>query len=221
MTPLHDRQADIVIQRSDGAAAPDAGLLLLFHGVGSSAEDLRPLGESLAAQRPQDWVVNVRSPSPSESGAGWQWFSVLGVTEQNRPARVAAAMPAFQAAVRHWQRETGVDPARTTLVGFSQGAIMALESTQADGAPLPGRVVALAGRFAQTPRRPPHETDLHLMHGDQDRVMPVSLAVDADRHLRALGARSTLDRFPGLAHGIDARVIDAIVRRMGEPREPR
>jgi phospholipase/carboxylesterase len=221
MTRVHDRRADIVIQRPGRADASDTGLLLLFHGVGSSAEDLRALGGALAVHRPQDWVVNVRSPLPSESGRGWQWFSVLGVTEQNRPGRVAEAMPAFQTAVRSWQHETGVSAARTTLIGFSQGAIMALESTQEAGAPLAGRVVVLAGRFAQAPRRSPLETDVHLMHGDQDRVMPVALAVDAERHLRALGARPTLDRFPGLGHGIDARVVDAIVRRMTETQEAR
>ena len=41
---------DLSIQRPD--AAVTRRLLLLFHGVGSSAEDLRPLGEALAAQRP-------------------------------------------------------------------------------------------------------------------------------------------------------------------------
>lgn len=122
MTRLHDRQADLVIHKPRHPMAPGAGLVLLFHGVGSRAEDLRPLGEAVAAQRPQDWVVSVRSPSPGDVGAGWQWFSVLGVTEENRPARVAAAMPAFQAAVLCWQREAGADPAHTTLVGFSQAA---------------------------------------------------------------------------------------------------
>ena len=43
--------------------------------------------------------------------------------------------------------ETGVGPAKTTLLGFSQGAIMALESTQ-QPVPLAGRVVAIAGRFS-------------------------------------------------------------------------
>lgn len=216
MTRLHDRQADLVIHKPRHPMAPGAGLVLLFHGVGSRAEDLRPLGEAVAAQRPQDWVVSVRSPSPADVGAGWQWFSVLGVTEENRPARVAAAMPAFQAAVLCWQREAGADPAHTTLVGFSQGAIMALEATQVAGAALAGRVISLAGRFAQEPRQRPLETNIHLMHGDEDRVMPVALAVNADRHLRALGARTTLDRFPGLAHAIDTRVVDAIARRLGE-----
>lgn len=43
------------------------------------------------------------------------------------------------------------------------------------------------------------------MHGDQDDVMPVGIAVEADRQLRALGALSTLDHFAGLGHGIDVR----------------
>jgi phospholipase/carboxylesterase len=209
-------QDDLVIQRPDPAAQP-VELLLLFHGVGSSAEDLRPLGQVLAAHRPDAWVVSVRSPQRSELGAGWQWFSVQGVTEQNRPARVAAAMPGFLAKVQAWQRETGAAAARTTLVGFSQGAIMALESTQQDVPALAGRVVAIAGRFAQPPRQAPVGTSMTLLHGEQDRVMPIGLAVDAHRQLRALGARSTLEPFPGLGHGIDARVVETLVQQLGEP----
>ena len=139
-----------------------------------------------------------------------------GVTEANRPARVAAAMPAFLQTVHAWQRETGAAAARTTLIGFSQGAIMALEATQQDQ-PVAGRVIAIAGRFAQPPRVAPDGTMMNLMHGEQDRVMPVGLAVDAERQLRALGARATLDLYPGLGHRIDARVIEGIVRLLGGP----
>lgn len=211
-------QADLIIGRPADAAAPAAELVLLFHGVGSSAEDLQPLGEALASRRPGAWVVSVRAPHPSEFGHGWQWFSVQGVTEANRPERVAAALPAFADRVAAWQRHTDVGPGRTSLIGFSQGAIMALESTQQpDRLQLASRVVAIAGRFARPPRHAPDGVALHLMHGDQDRVMPVGLAVEVDRALRALGAASTLDRFPGLGHGIDARVVEAIARRLAEP----
>ena len=209
-------QDALVIQRPAAAPTPSDELLLLFHGVGSSAENLRPLAQALAPQRPQAWIVSVRAPHPSESGAGWQWFSVQGVTEANRPARVAAAMPAFLQTVHAWQRETGAVTARTTLIGFSQGAIMALQATQ-QSQPVAGRVIAIAGRFAQPPQVAPAGTLLHLMHGEQDRVMPVGLAGDAQRQWRALGAQATLDLYPGLGHGIDARVIDSIVQRLNEP----
>jgi phospholipase/carboxylesterase len=207
-------KTDLILQRPE--TVDGAELLLLFHGVGASPEDMVPLGHALAQQRPDAWIVSVRSPERSDFGQGWQWFSVQGVTEANRPDRVASAMPAFVERINAWQTETGVGPERTTLIGFSQGAIMALESTQRpEPTSIAARVIALAGRFAQPPRRTPLGTVLHLMHGEQDVVMPIRLAVDADRDLKSLGAASTLDRFAGLGHGIDGRVVEAIGRRMG------
>jgi phospholipase/carboxylesterase len=186
-------------------------LVLLFHGVGSNASDLLPLGQALAPHVPDALIVSVQAPNAQ--GPGRQWFSVQGVTEANRPARVAATMPRFVQAVREWQQASGVDTARTTLIGFSQGAIMALESTQTEPRPA-GRVIALSGRFAQPPRAAPLATCVHLIHGDADPVMPVRLADDALRQLQALGWQATLDRFPGLGHGIDSRVLGAIVGHM-------
>jgi phospholipase/carboxylesterase len=198
---------DLIVQKPTQARQ----LVLLFHGVGSNASDLLPLGQALAPHVPNALIVSVQAPDAQ--GAGRQWFSVQGVTEANRPARVAATMPRFIQAVREWQEASGLDTARTTLIGFSQGAIMALESTQTDSPPA-GRVIALAGRFAQPPRVAPLATRVHLIHGDADPVMPVRLAEDALGQLQALGGQATLDRFPGLGHGIDSRVLGAIVDHM-------
>jgi phospholipase/carboxylesterase len=208
---MHD---DLQIQRPESAPARE--LLLLFHGVGSSAEDLRPLAQALAAHRPEACVVSVRSPDRSDFGQGWQWFSVQGVTEADRPARVAAAMPQFVEAVRSWQAESGVGPGGTTLIGFSQGAIMALESTQQPVA-ISRRVIALAGRFAQAPQAAPSPLSLHLLHGEQDRVMPATLAADAAEQWQALGGAVTHDLFPGLGHGIDARVVRRVAELLAAP----
>jgi phospholipase/carboxylesterase len=208
--PLTQGPGDLVVQAPDGAAD---GLLLLFHGVGSSAEDLAPLGQVLARHLPRHWIVSVRSPEPCDLGSGWQWFSVRGVDEANRPARVDAAMPGFVATVQRWQAKAGMEAARTALLGFSQGAIMALESTQS--APgLAGRVVAIAGRFAQAPQRANPGTALHLVHGESDGVMPVALSESALQQWQALGGQATLDRLPGLGHGIDARAVDAVRRHL-------
>ena len=203
-------QTDLILQQP--ATADGAELLLLFHGVGSSPEDLAPLGQALAAARPRAWVIGVRAPNRADFGSGWQWFSVQGITESNRPERVAQALPAFFDRVEAWQGRTGVGPERTTLIGFSQGAIMSLESTQGAAPRIASRVAAIAGRFAQAPRRAPADVAVHLLHGEQDRVMPIDMSVQAHRELEALGATSTLDRFPGLGHGVDSRVVNAILR---------
>lgn len=192
-----------------------AQLILLFHGVGSRAEELQPLGQALGHHFTDAYIVSVRSPDTCDLGAGWQWFSVRGVDETNRATRVADAMPRFVQTVQHWQGETRLDAAATTLIGFSQGAIMALESTQ-QPVPLAARVIAIAGRFAQAPRHTPRNTRVHLMHGDADPVMPVRLSELALAQLQTLGTSTTLDRFPTLGHGIDARVLERIIERMRE-----
>jgi phospholipase/carboxylesterase len=190
-------------------ANPPRRMVLMFHGVGARPTDLVPLGRSLAEVMADALIISVQSPQPSGVGAGWEWFSVLGITESNRVPRVAQAMPTFTATVRHWQQQAQVDAADTVLIGFSQGAIMALEATQSQPG-LAGRVIALAGRFAVPPQRSPAPTSVHLFHGDADPVMPVGLAEEAFSQLTALGARVTLQRFEGLGHGIDQRVLDAV-----------
>lgn len=199
-------------------ARPEASdqLVLLFHGVGSSAQDLAPVGESLAQAMPRATVVSVEAPHPSQLGRGKEWFSVVGVTEENRPQRIAQAMPAFLETIRHWQGLTGIGPDRTVLVGFSQGAIMSLESTQValdlDGAA--HTVISLAGRFAEPVRCAPAHVRLHLIHGEQDGVVQTKWSVEAASQWRALGSTVTLDLLPGLGHGIDARALRRVVNHL-------
>jgi phospholipase/carboxylesterase len=196
--------------------APASGanrLILLFHGVGARPDSMQPLGGALAEAYPSAVVISVRAPQRSDVGFGWQWFSVRGIDEGNRPGRVAAIMPEFVASIRHWQQLYGLGAAATWLVGFSQGALMALEATQV-AAGLAARIASIGGRFARPPQRAPDETVIHVLHGEEDPVMPCARGVAACEQLQLLGAQVTLDLFPGLGHEIDGRVIARLQERL-------
>lgn len=200
----------IIVQMPDGA--PEQ-LILLFHGVGSTAESMVPLGRRLGAALPQAAVISVYSPDASDIGSGYQWFSVRGVTEENRPQRVADSLSRFVECVRGLQKATRTSPRQTTLIGFSQGAIMALESTQI-AEHLAGRVVSIAGRFAGRPERRPESTSLHFIHGKSDPVISSSHAVAAAEQLAQLGAAVTADVIPHLGHGINREAEDLLIERL-------
>ncbi|HET7866928.1 MAG TPA: esterase [Burkholderiaceae bacterium] len=200
----------IVVQQ---AAGRPQQLILLFHGVGATPQGLVPLGQRLAAAFPAATVVSVAAPHPSDLSSGYQWFSVQGITEANRPGRVAAAMPAFLAEVQGWQQAQDATAAVTALVGFSQGAIMALESTHSQPAPA-GRVVAIAGRFATLPTEPASHTTLHLLHGKGDAVIPYRHTVEAVQHLLGIGADATADVVPFVGHEIHPDIADLVVERL-------
>lgn len=188
-------------------------LFLLFHGVGAAPDDLVPLGRILAQQFPQSAIVSVQAPHDCPYSSGFQWFSIDGITEEQRPMRTAQAMPLFQQAVQQWQQAFGVGAEATALVGFSQGAIMALESTQS--APLlAARIVALSGRFGILPSVAPQDCTLHLIHGKQDAVITYAHTVHAAERLVELGADVTADVIPFVGHEITAEIANLVIERL-------
>jgi len=200
----------VIVARPEG---PAEQLMLLFHGVGATALDLVPLGRVLAEEFPRAFVVSVAAPAPSGSGGGREWFPVLDISEENRPGRVEAALPAFAEAVARWQAEAGVGRDAVALIGFSQGGIMALESTR-DRPAIAGRVISIAGRFAKLPATPNAEATLHMFHGKLDPVIPYGYTVEAAQHLVAIGADITADVIPHLGHQINEDVAELLIERL-------
>lgn len=201
--------ATVLVQKPAAARR----LVLLFHGVGATPQNLLPLADAIARSDPTAWVVSVRSPDPCDFGIGWQWFPVRGVTEENRLERVAAAMPQFVDTVREWQTTAGIGPDATTLIGFSQGAIMALESTQiADR--LAAQVISIAGRFAQAPRICPAATAMHLIHGKDDSVIDPRYSIAAADRLASMGAEVGLNLLEDVGHTIDERVLEIVCAQL-------
>ena len=201
----------LVIQRP----AHPAQLILLFHGVGSNAASMATLGQAYAQAFPQAMVVAVQSPQASEiMPGGWQWFSVQGVTEDNRIERVAAALPGFEACVREWQAESGVDAQGTALVGFSQGGIMALAAS-ARPEPVATRFTALGSRYPALPVQPLHgNTTVHLLHGKADPVMPYSHTIHAAMRLKELGCDFTAEVLPFVGHELPPEMVSLAVEKL-------
>ncbi|MEE6801876.1 esterase, partial [Escherichia coli O8:H10] len=168
-----------VVQRPD---KPASQLLLLFHGVGDNPVAMGQVGTGFTARFPDALIVSVGGAEPCGPPPARQWFSVQGVTEENRQERVDAIMPAFIEAVRYWQQESGVGPQATALIGFSQGAIMALEGVKAQPT-LASRVIAFSGRFASLPTAISATVTIHLIHGGEDRVIELTHDVAAQEAL--------------------------------------
>jgi phospholipase/carboxylesterase len=211
---------DLVFQTPD--AAPDR-LVIVLHGVGSSAADMAPIGRMLAAGLPGARVVVAEGFQPFDGaseggGAGRQWFSVMGVTPANRSARVDAALPPLLDWIEARRIEAGVPAEAVSLFGFSQGSIMSLAAA-ARGLVL-GSLVAVAGRLvdpvlkagAGAPR-------VLVLHGDNDPVIPVAEGLEAAARLAAAGFDVSTRVTPG-AHGVSPDQVDAAIAFIGHTKTP-
>jgi phospholipase/carboxylesterase len=122
-------------------------------------------------------------------------------------------MSALHKLVKHAQNRFNTLQSDTALVGFSQGAIMAMEfSIVHDGGV--GRVLAFSGRFARLPERAPELTTLHLLHGENDPVIPVTHAQAAFERLTELNGDATLDLASSVGHEINSALADRAIYRL-------
>jgi len=142
----------IYLERPAGAATE--GLLVLHHGRGTDERDLLGLADLLdPAGRLR--VVTPRAPLVLEGSPGYHWYLVPRVGYPD-PATFQAARAALAELHDGLWAETGVEPARTVLGGFSMGAVMsyamALSAERSPGS-LPSAVSCRrwrAGRRAST-----------------------------------------------------------------------
>lgn len=196
-------------------------LVILLHGVGARGENLAGLGPIWAGDLPDTTFVAPDAPFAfDQGGPGRQWFSIRGVTEANRGERIVAARPTFDAVIAGIIAEHGFGERldRVALVGFSQGAIMALDALATARWPV-AAVLAYSGRLA-TPEAPlPGKTPALLIHGDADMAIPHGESLSAAARLSAAGidARAIIEprHFHGISPDGAAAGLDFLRRAFG------
>lgn len=179
-------------------------LVLMLHGVGSNGADLAGLVRYFQPVVPDSVFRSPDAPHAfATSGNARQWFSISGITEANRPARVVAARAGLDALIDASLAQTKARD--VVLIGFSQGAIMALDALARGKV---AKVVAFAGRLAfdGTPTPAPKARAL-LIGGTSDQVMPHRLSSEAGARLSAAGVKTQVVILPDVAHTITAEGI--------------
>ncbi|MCH1918673.1 prolyl oligopeptidase family serine peptidase [Shewanella sp. A3A] len=184
---------------------------ILLHGVGSNGADMAPLASHWQQQVKDVLWLTPNAPFHSDMGNGYQWFSLQGITNANRPERIAAARSAFDAQLNTLFSQYDIDPQldRVVLVGFSQGAMMSLDALVSARYPLTG-VVAFSGRLASpTPYQIKQAVPVLLVHGLSDPVVPHTESASAATALTALGHKVSSQFEPGITHTISASGVTA------------
>ncbi len=211
MNSRDDGQENGILRLPPASGAAPRRLVILLHGVGSSGADLMPLAQAWRQALPDAAFVALDAPYPFDmdngTGDGHQWFSIAGVTEENRPGRVAAALPALTGLIEAERQRAGVASADVVLVGFSQGSIMALHLAMTDPDRC-GAVLAFAGRIAAPVPTPGGETGwrppILMVGGAADSIMPPAVVQAAAAHLRSAGFPVEEHLLRGVPHTITA-----------------
>ncbi len=185
-------------------------LVVLLHGLGANGDDLTGLVPHWARLLPDAAFIAPNAPHPCDTAPfGLQWFSMRDMDAALSRAGIEAVAPILDAIIDRELARHALDDASLALVGYSQGAMMALHVALRRRRPC-ASVVGYSGMLvgperleAEISARPP----VLLVHGTDDQVLPAVMMGIADKALQAAGVSVVTHLRPGLAHGIDGEGI--------------
>jgi phospholipase/carboxylesterase len=193
------------------ASGEPAGALALFHGRGTSEEDLFPLLDLLDPARR---LVGVTPRGPlSLPPGGAHWYAVRRIGYPD-PATFHAVLAEAAAWLDAVPAAFGTPPERTVIGGFSQGAVMSYALGLGAGRPAPAGIIALSGFI---PTVEGFELDLRgrdgfpvaIGHGTYDPIIGVEWGRRARETLEGAGAAVTYREYP-LPHTVDPGYLEEL-----------
>ena len=194
--------------------------LVMAHGRGGSPEDMLRLAEHLA-------LPDAAFLAPGAAGGSWWPASFLAPIAANEPG-LSSGLGVFRTLIGQLQ-DSGIRADRIVLMGFSQGACLALEYAARSGLVFRG-VVGLSGGLVGTgeaggpatdalygyaPKR--FEYDAVLPGGsvflgchERDPHIPLARVHESEKVFARLGSAVTVKVLPGAGHGIVEEEVRAL-----------
>ncbi len=192
--------------------------MLMVHGRGAGAEDILYLAEELDA-------TGFAYLAPQAAGYTWYPQRFLAPLEANQPW-LDSALKKLDRVIKQIA-EAGIPTEQTFLLGFSQGACLALEYA-ARNAHRWGGVVGLSGGLIGPqidPERYPDSlagTPVFLGCSDIDPHIPKQRVLETAKMMEQLGAVVDARLYPGMGHTVNedeletVRKLDAAITRISK-----
>ena len=181
-------------------------VVVMVHGRGADGHDMLSLADSFVQP-------DLAYLAPQAAGGSWYPYSFLAPIEQNEPF-LSSALRMLDTLLEQLGIE-GFPSGRVVLLGFSQGACLALEYA-ARHTRVYGGIVGLSGGLIG-PNGTPRDyagtlagAQIFLGCSDKDPHIPLERVHETARVLVALGGAVTKRIYPGTTHGINEDEIKQV-----------
>lgn len=188
-------------------------VIILMHGVGSNEKDLF----SFANQLPDSFlVISLRAPIKlGNDSYGWYHLSFENGKPIGNPIEAEASRLMIIDFINNLKNKHTFNEKRVYLCGFSQGGIMAYSI----GLTIPEKIKGIAvmsGRLLEevkpmvASKEKLKKLNVFISHGNNDAVLPINSAREANTYLKQLGISASYHEYPE-AHTISNAMFNDLL----------
>ncbi|MDG7056234.1 MAG: dienelactone hydrolase family protein [Wolbachia endosymbiont of Meromenopon meropis] len=180
-------------------------LIVCLHGWGSSSNEFAHLAKIMSKSLSDSYFIVPNAPFKREIGNGYQWFSLQDRSEEALYNGVESAASIINHFLDIKLKELGLDDTKLSLIGFSQGAMLAIHAALIRSQSC-ASVVAYSGRFLSPSRVAPKiksKPNICVIHGDADDIVPFSSLDLAIKNLKKNGINAEGHSIHALNHAIN------------------
>lgn len=177
-------------------------VIVALHGWGANARDLTSLAPAFNLPDYQFVFPDAPFPHPQVPG-GKMWYDLQG----NDSKGLVESRQLLKEFLLSLESSTGVPLSNTILGGFSQGGAMTLDVGLT--LPLAGLICLSGYLHSMSPVVGSVLPPVLIVHGTEDRVVPVTAAIRARDSFTAWGASVQYHEFP-MGHEIQPEVVDVM-----------
>jgi phospholipase/carboxylesterase len=173
-------------------------VLIMLHGRGADAEDIMSISGYLNVQKTH--II-----APEATNNAWYPYSFLAPRQQNEPW-LSSALQLLKNIVNDIL-SPGFKSQRVFILGFSQGACLALEFAAENAMEFGGVIAFTGGLIGDVLKEENYSGDFNktkvfIGNSDRDPHVPLERSEESKRIMTKLGAEVTLKIYPGMQHTI-------------------
>jgi phospholipase/carboxylesterase len=186
--------------------------VVMLHGRGATAMDILSLSAEIS-------LPGVAFLAPQAANNTWYPHRFMEATVSNEPW-LSSALSVAGKIIQHL-KDSGIPEEKMLLLGFSQGACLALEYA-ARNARRYGGVAGLSGGVigADSEQRQDEGnlagTPVFLGCSDVDPHIPKERVLKTEKIMKALGGDVTVKLYPNMGHAVNQDEIDVVKRMLAE-----
>ncbi|AIL13337.1 hypothetical protein IM40_07245 [Candidatus Paracaedimonas acanthamoebae] len=184
-------------------------LVLLLHGYGANGDDLIELGHHWSSSLPDAEFLAPHAPFPCEMAAlGYQWFSLTSWQPQFLLGQMQSSVPRLNKFIDESLEKRGLTDENLMIVGFSQGAMIALYTALTRPLTCAGVIGYSGALIYGEPTGQERQPHVFLIHGDADEIVPYESMDEAQKRLASMKVPVRTYTCPAFGHGINQKGIE-------------